>query len=79
MRSVGTFNYNILKACIEKDIQVIPKNKLCFDIINAYQNDGIVLEPSGCLSISALEFLKNEIKGKNVICILSGGNNDLMR
>lgn len=79
MRSVGTFNYNILKTCIEKDIQVIPKNKLCFDIINEYQNDGIVLEPSGCLSISALEFLKNEIKGKNIICILSGGNNDLMR
>jgi len=38
-----------------------------------------VLEPSGCLSISALDDLKDQIKGKNVVCILSGGNNDLMR
>ena len=49
-------------------------------MIDIYQNDGIVLEPAGALSISALNNLDGKmLKGKNVVCILSGGNNDITR
>jgi len=43
-----------------------------------YQNDGIIAEPAGALSISALEDV-GVMSGKTVVCILSGGNNDILR
>ena len=49
-------------------------------MIQLYQEDGIITEPAGCLSIAALNFIdKKELEGKNVVCIISGGNNDIMR
>jgi len=39
----------------------------------------MVVEPAGALSVAGLEKMKNEIKGKNVVCIISGGNNDISR
>ena len=44
-----------------------------------YNKDAIVLEPAGALSISALEQYQEMIKGKNVVCIVSGSNNDITR
>jgi threonine dehydratase len=48
-------------------------------MIELYQNDGIIAEPAGALSIAALDDLAPTIKGKTVVCILSGGNNDILR
>ena len=49
-------------------------------MIDVYQNEGIILEPAGALSISCLDKIKqSKLKGKNVVCILSGGNNDIYR
>ncbi|KKQ23954.1 MAG: Threonine dehydratase [Candidatus Roizmanbacteria bacterium GW2011_GWC1_37_12] len=48
-------------------------------IIDFYQNEGIVTEPAGALSVAGVENIKEKIKGKNVVCIISGGNNDLLR
>ena len=48
-------------------------------MIELYQNDGIIAEPAGALSISALDLVHKEIKGKVVVCVLSGGNNDILR
>ena len=64
----------------KEDIKVIPNGKLCNDLLTFYEEDGIILEPAGVLSVSALDLLdKNDIKGKNIVCILSGGNNDVSR
>lgn len=52
---------------------------LCCDMIDLYQNEGIITEPAGALSISGLHKLDKNIKGKNIVCIVSGGNNDIMR
>ena len=38
-----------------------------------------MVEPAGILSVAALDFYKEEIKGKNVVCVISGGNNDIER
>ena len=48
-------------------------------MIDLYQNEGIVVEPAGALSISALDELASKIKRKTIVCILSGGNNDILR
>lgn len=68
--------------CKDDTIQV-SINKLCNDLIDMYNSDGIVLEPAGGLSISALdELIKKENifnKHKNIVCITSGGNNDILR
>ena len=44
-----------------------------------YNEEAIVVEPAGALTIAALDFYKEQIKGKNVVCIVSGSNNDITR
>ena len=79
VKTPGINNFNICNKMID-DIYVINNNKLSYNIIDIYQNDGIVLEPAGALSISCLDMLdKNILKNKNVVCLLSGGNNDISR
>ncbi len=62
-----------------KHVLLVPEGKVCSTMIELYQNEGIVAEPAGALSIAALEQIGKEIKGKTVVCILSGGNNDILR
>ena len=58
---------------------LFPEGKICTCILELYNKDAIVVEPAGALSVAALEFHKDEIKGKKVVCIISGGNNDIDR
>jgi threonine dehydratase len=60
-------------------MHLVPEGKVCTTILQLYNEDAIVAEPAGALSIAALDDYKKEIKGKNVVCILSGGNNDIDR
>src|SRR5204863_6172714 len=53
--------------------------KVCTTIIRLYNEEAIVAEPAGALSISALDYYKDKIKEKNVVCIVSGSNNDIGR
>ena len=57
----------------------VPEGKVCETILELYNKDAIVVEPAGALSISALDFYANQIKGKTVVCIVSGSNNDITR
>ena len=41
--------------------------------------EALVLEPAGALSLAALDVYKDQIKGKNTFCIISGSNNDINR
>lgn len=76
--TVGQKTFAIAKQVVD-EIIVIPEGKICTTMIDLYQNEGIIAEPAGALSISALDFVKRAIKGKTVVCILSGGNNDILR
>jgi threonine dehydratase len=80
--SVKTAGKNTFEICKEvvDNIFTVSNNKLSYHMIDIYQNDGIILEPAGALSISCLDMIdKEKIEGKNVVCILSGGNNDISR
>ncbi|MDF1550310.1 MAG: threonine ammonia-lyase IlvA, partial [Bacteroidales bacterium] len=78
VKSVGQIPFEICKDKLD-DIILVPEGKICTTILKLYNEEAIVVEPAGALSISALDYLAGEIKGKNVVCIVSGGNNDIIR
>ncbi len=75
---VGKLTYELCKKNVD-DIVLVPEGKVCTTMIELYQNEGIIAEPAGALSIAALDLVAEKIRGKDVICILSGGNNDISR
>jgi threonine dehydratase len=78
VQKVGEYTFDICKKVVD-NIIVVPEGRICTKILDLYNQDAIVLEPAGALSIAALDFYRDEIKGKNVVCIVSGSNNDITR
>ncbi len=78
VKRVGDLTFAICKENLHNMITV-SEGKVCETILELYNKDAIVVEPAGALSISALDFYADEIKGKNVVCIVSGSNNDITR
>lgn len=76
--SVGDKTYEICQKLID-DILLVPEGKVCTSILELYNEHAIVAEPAGAMPIAALDLYREEIKGKNVVCVVSGGNNDIGR
>jgi threonine dehydratase len=78
VKRVGDKCFAIAQQVLD-DIVLVPEGKVCSTILSLYNQEAIVVEPAGALSIAALDFYKEQIKGKNVVCIVSGSNNDITR
>ena len=78
VKQVGALNFEICKKNID-DVVLVPEGKVCTSILRLYNEEAMVVEPAGALSIAALDFYKDKIKGKTVVCIVSGSNNDIER
>jgi len=78
VKRVGDLTFSICKDVLD-EMHLVPEGKACSTILQLYNEDAIVIEPAGALSIAALDDYAEEIKGKNVVCILSGSNNDIDR
>ncbi|PFC89167.1 threonine dehydratase [Bacillus anthracis] len=78
VKKVGKLTFETCKDVID-DIVLVPEGKVCTTILELYKKNAIVAEPAGALSIAALDLYRDEIKGKTVVCTLSGGNNDIDR
>ena len=78
VKRVGDLTFSIAKDLIE-EVHLVPEGKVCSTILKLYSEDAIVAEPAGALSIAALDDYADVIKGKNIVCIISGGNNDIDR
>ncbi|MDN3450058.1 threonine ammonia-lyase IlvA [Planococcus sp. APC 3906] len=78
VKQVGELPVAICSGVLD-DIALVPEGKVCTTILQLYNENAIVAEPAGALSVAALDFYKEEIKGKNVVCVISGGNNDIER
>ena len=78
VKRVGDLTYFFCKDVIHQ-MNLVSEGKVCSTILKLYNEDALVVEPAGALSIAALEDLANEIKGKTVVCIVSGSNNDIDR
>jgi threonine dehydratase len=78
VKKVGALTYQICREVLD-DLLLVPEGKVCTTILELYNRNAIVAEPAGALPIAALEQYKEAIIGKNVVCIISGGNNDIDR
>ena len=56
----------------------VDEGAICTEMLGLYQNEGIIAEPAGALSVTALGQLAVE-PGSTVVCLISGGNNDVSR
>ncbi|UNB55338.1 threonine ammonia-lyase IlvA [Mycolicibacterium sp. YH-1] len=59
-------------------ITAVDEGAVCTAMLDLYQNEGIIAEPAGALSVAGL--LEADIApGSTVVCLISGGNNDVSR
>ncbi|WP_316792098.1 threonine ammonia-lyase IlvA [Pedobacter frigoris] len=78
VKKVGSLTYQYCTELLDQML-LIPEGKICTTILKLYNEDAIVVEPAGALAVASLDQIKDEIQGKNVVCIVSGGNNDIER
>ncbi|MGB5435345.1 MAG: threonine ammonia-lyase IlvA [Maribacter sp.] len=78
VQRVGDLTFAICQKYLH-EVCTVPEGKVCQTILDLYNRDAIVVEPAGALTISALDAYAETIKGKNVVCIVSGSNNDITR
>ena len=78
VKRVGDLNFEICKDTLS-DVVLVPEGKVSTTILQLYNEDAIVAEPAGVLAIAALDFYADQVRGKKVVCIVSGGNNDIDR
>ena len=59
-------------------ITTVDEGAVCTAMLDLYQNEGIIAEPAGALSVAGL--LEADVEpGSTVVCLISGGNNDVSR
>ncbi|WP_420888835.1 threonine ammonia-lyase IlvA [Cohnella candidum] len=79
VKRVGDLTYAIGKDLID-EVMLVPEGRACTTILDLYNQHAIVAEPAGALPVAALSAIDPErLKGKNVVCVVSGGNNDIDR
>jgi len=78
VQCVGETTFAICKNGLD-EIITVPEGKVCSTILRLYNEEGLVVEPAGALTIAAFEESGDRWKGKNVVCIVSGSNNDILR
>ena len=78
VRKVGDDAYNLCDNYLDK-LLLVSEGKICQSILKLYNREAIVVEPAGAMSTASLKMIGEEIKGKNVVCLICGGNNDITR
>ncbi len=74
----GRLTFEICRALLD-EVVLVPEGQVCQDLLKMYNEEGMVLEPAGTLTISALHQFADQIAGKTVVCVVSGSNNDITR
>ncbi|SIT34079.1 L-threonine ammonia-lyase [Filimonas lacunae] len=78
VKRIGDTTFAICKEVLA-DMQTVAEGKVCSTILKLYNENAIVVEPAGALSIAVLDQYAETIKGKTVVCVVSGSNNDIDR
>ncbi len=78
VKRVGDITFSICKDVLD-EMHLVAEGKVCSTILKLYNEDALVVEPAGALSIAALDDFAEEIKGKTIVCVVSGSNNDIER
>lgn len=78
VKTIGEIGFDYCSQHLN-EMLLLDEGEICQNILTMYTRDAIVVEPAGAMSVSALPQLKDKIKGKNVVCLVCGGNNDITR
>lgn len=75
----GALPYAALAAAGDMvSMTTVDEGAVCTAMLDLYQNEGIIAEPAGALSVAAL--METDIEpDSTVVCVISGGNNDVSR
>lgn len=76
---LGASNFRMLDWVNTNAVHLAPEDRICVTMLDMLNVEGIVLEPAGALSVDVLPELANDIRGKTVVCVTSGGNFDFER
>nr|WP_218889309.1 threonine ammonia-lyase IlvA [Saccharopolyspora hordei] len=75
---VGDLGYQVVRELVD-EVVAVPEGAVCTEMIELYQTEGIIAEPAGALASAAARLpLERPVRGP-VVCVVSGGNNDLSR
>ena len=74
---VGELTYPLVRDLVD-EVVAVPEGAICSEMIDLYQSEGIIAEPAGALASAAVRRLAEPGSGA-IVCIVSGGNNDLSR
>ncbi|WP_274648851.1 threonine ammonia-lyase IlvA [Paenibacillus humicola] len=78
VKRVGDLTFRMCRELLD-DIVLVPEGKACTALLDLYNESAIVVEPAGALPVAALDLYREQIEGKTVVCVISGGNNDIDR
>ncbi|TJY40780.1 threonine ammonia-lyase IlvA [Cohnella pontilimi] len=79
VKRVGELTFSICRDLLD-EVLTVPEGLACSTILELYNEHAIVAEPAGSLPVAALSRIDpDRLKGKNVVCLISGGNNDYDR
>jgi len=78
VKKVGNYSFDFCKKYLD-DIIILDENEICNSILELKDQENIIAEPAGAMSSASLWYYKEKIIGKNVGCIICGGNNDNSR
>jgi len=76
---IGALPFAKLADVNPSDVVAAPEDRICTTMIEMLNLEGIVLEPAGALAVDALADVADDIRGKTVVCVTSGGNFDFER
>lgn len=78
VRKIGGLTFDLCKDHLQQ-VVLVPEGHICSTLLELYSEEALVTEPAGAIGIAGLEYIKEEIRGKNVVVVVSGGNNDIAR
>ena len=79
VKRIGDVNYKIIEENLGRvHVVAADEGAVCTSMLALYQNEGIIAEPAGALSVAALADV-SLTPGSTVVCVISGGNNDVLR
>jgi threonine dehydratase len=78
VKRIGDLTFEVCQELVD-DVLIVPEGKVCTTLLDLYNENAIVAEPAGALPIAALDLYRDQIRGKSVVCVISGGNNDVDR
>ncbi len=78
VQKVGDLTLEICREHLDEMV-LVPEGAVCSTILKLYNEEAIVVEPAGALTIAALDYYRDQIKDQHVVCLVSGNNNDITR